>query len=391
MIENTVILYMLVCAICANVGAASLFLYTPVGAFTSNSRVALRFFFSFFPMNVIALVCLASGQVINVNNGGVEILYYATSVMGALLVFSAIKWRRGVQFHFFTSPLLMLNISFWIIMLIVQQNWLGITLVMPALVSDFLGKINLIIICGLSLHALKDRELKNAGERLLSMTLVLSIVLSVAVFGIYVLTMDEILRYANIATSNILITVLMVGAVYCAFFFDRINAHRTEAETDYLSGILNRRAFMHYMNEKKQGVGGSGESGVIVMADIDKFKFINDEYGHDVGDLVIKEMASLFQKSLRENDLCARMGGEEFALFISNANKDSAFAVIDRIRENVSHAKVSVGGVSIGFTASFGYTELSKTKPLTVALREADHAMYKSKQSGRNRVSAYQD
>jgi len=387
--ENILMLYMLICAISASVGAASLFLYTPVGAFTPHSRISLRIFFAFFPVNVIALMCLSFGQIFKFNVGLIEALYYAVSVIGYLLIFTAIKWRRGVEFNALKSPFCLANILFWVVIFVTQQKWFDSVAVIPLLAIDTMGKANIILICGLSLYALKDRVLKNAGERLLSMTLVLSMSLSVTVFGVYLFTMDEILRYANLTTSNILITVLTVGGVYCAFFFDRINAHRTEAETDFLSGMLNRRAFMRIMSAQNEDDAINVSYGVIVMADIDNFKVINDKYGHDIGDIVIKRVASIFHELLRHNDLCARMGGEEFSLFISDIDAKKAHIAIDRIRKNIEASVVEVAGFSIKFTASFGYAEINKDTSLTDALREADHAMYASKQSGRNRVCAY--
>lgn len=152
-----------------------------------------------------------------------------------------------------------------------------------------------------------------------------------------------------------------------------------EASTDPLTKAMNRRSFMQrvdaLVSEPKQG---------LIMFDIDHFKSINDTYGHDVGDAVLREISQLMRDNIRETDLLARWGGEEFMVLSPGADMERTKALAERLREAV--ASFDFTGVPRQVTSSFGVVVRSSGEDTETYLKRADTALYEAKESGRNRV-----
>lgn len=160
------------------------------------------------------------------------------------------------------------------------------------------------------------------------------------------------------------------------------------AMRDYLTNLYNRRAFFQLAEERCKRAKCKGENLVLVMTDIDKFKSINDNYGHDVGDLVLKNFAEILKTSVREKDLVARFGGEEFIILLSDINIEDAYNRIEQLRKKVSETEVAVLDKKIKYTASFGISKVvcCGSKFFEEAIKTADTALYRAKENGRNRV-----
>lgn len=159
------------------------------------------------------------------------------------------------------------------------------------------------------------------------------------------------------------------------------------ASTDSLTGLLNRRHFF----EKSKGISTLCQRNripmSIIMCDIDKFKLVNDTYGHNIGDKVIKTFSKTLTNSVREEDILARWGGEEFVVLLPNTNAHQAMALAERVRQRVENLSLTAGDARLTFTASFGVAQLTKERPdIEEAIRQADIALYNAKNSGRNRV-----
>jgi diguanylate cyclase (GGDEF)-like protein len=125
----------------------------------------------------------------------------------------------------------------------------------------------------------------------------------------------------------------------------------------------------------------------ILMLDLDYFKMVNDTYGHDAGDLVLKALAKTMQASVRAADLVIRYGGEEFLIIMQDAAGDGADAVAEKIRAAVEGMKVQLPGAVLQKTISIGIAEFPlDSDTFWQAVKYADVAMYNAKESGRNRV-----
>jgi diguanylate cyclase (GGDEF)-like protein len=163
--------------------------------------------------------------------------------------------------------------------------------------------------------------------------------------------------------------------------------HRTAAMIDPLTGIANRRSFLHDATELiKRRVASSYATAVLLM-DLDHFKSINDRFGHAVGDRVLQIFAESVRESLRPSDLLGRLGGEEFAAVLDSVSRDEAVAMAERIHHDFVEASAYVDGHAVGATVSIGMVLDREAKyGLPELLAQADQALYYAKGRGRDRV-----
>jgi diguanylate cyclase (GGDEF)-like protein len=126
----------------------------------------------------------------------------------------------------------------------------------------------------------------------------------------------------------------------------------------------------------------------LIFCDLDNFKGVNDDYGHVVGDKVLKYISSLIVNSLRSSDLVCRWGGEEFVIMLVGANVKDAYKIAESLRTSLFKAKILISkGKFLRMTASFGVSEIDGANDLEDLVLEADEAMYKAKKAGKNRVA----
>lgn len=152
---------------------------------------------------------------------------------------------------------------------------------------------------------------------------------------------------------------------------------------DGLSHLLNRRAWYEESNK----VYSLDKGLSFIMLDIDHFKKVNDTYGHECGDKVIKRVASIILEQTRENDIVGRLGGEEFGVVLPNTNIDEAINVAERIRKNIESAIIEYHGISLQVTASLGTIQNNKSvSDFDSLVSLGDRNLYIAKDSGRNRV-----
>lgn len=158
--------------------------------------------------------------------------------------------------------------------------------------------------------------------------------------------------------------------------------------TDHLTGVSNRRHFMPLLQQEIIRGNRYKHPVCLLMLDIDHFKDVNDTHGHLTGDLVIREIANICSQSARQIDVVARIGGEEFAILLIEANLSGALVVAERIRDAVEKNVVrSVAGVDISVTVSLGVAQQQMGNESEERLIElADKALYQAKELGRNRV-----
>ena len=166
---------------------------------------------------------------------------------------------------------------------------------------------------------------------------------------------------------------------------------RRLASTDGLTGLSTRRAFREEAERFVALARRHRTALSLVTFDIDHFKTINDTYGHGIGDQVLQAVAETAEKTPRESDLLARLGGEEFALLVPGATLQSSQAIAETVRKNILRLAVPVPGATIQVAASFGVAELDPVHDdLDSLMARADEALYQAKRSGRNRVVAAQ-
>ena len=160
------------------------------------------------------------------------------------------------------------------------------------------------------------------------------------------------------------------------------------SKIDALTNLLNRRAFEERMDEEFSVTKRHGMAACLAILDIDHFKSINDNYGHDAGDEVLRQVAALLKEKVRTGDLVGRWGGEEFVVYVRQSDLEGAKTLLDRLRVKIAETDIPLpGGGSINVTFSGGIVSLSDTSDWRVALTRADEGLYQSKQGGRNQVT----
>ena len=160
------------------------------------------------------------------------------------------------------------------------------------------------------------------------------------------------------------------------------------ASIDPLTGVSNRRAFMETAEELVRAHASDKRPLSLILFDLDRFKSVNDSFGHAAGDTVLKRFADVTRSSLRASDLVGRPGGEEFAVLLPGSNKAAALVVAERIRIAVAEACRTVDDRAISATVSAGVTTALPTSTLDSLMAAADEALYRAKAEGRNRVEA---
>ncbi len=158
------------------------------------------------------------------------------------------------------------------------------------------------------------------------------------------------------------------------------------ADTDPLTGLLNRRSFLAMADVALDSAHATGQLGIL-MADIDHFKQVNDTYGHAAGDAVLKHVADTFVRTLRAHDHLARFGGEEFVALLQDTDAVGMRALADRVREAVAATKVVFEDQAIAVTISIGAALAhDQDRDMHKVIERADLALYEAKNSGRNRI-----
>lgn len=181
---------------------------------------------------------------------------------------------------------------------------------------------------------------------------------------------------------------LLLIALWLAVQKSRVRAETNReldrlANTDVLTGLHNRRFFIDYMRHR---VLEDQAQGALVLIDLDRFKHVNDEHGHDHGDAVLKSVAERIQSMMRAEDVLARWGGEEFLAFLPGCDDDAAERAAERIRDAIHQPPIEYDGVSHTMTATLGIARLKPGQTLDETFRSADEALLAGKQDGRNRV-----
>jgi len=170
-----------------------------------------------------------------------------------------------------------------------------------------------------------------------------------------------------------------------------VEAIELAASLDGLTGLNNRRHFMALAGIEWSRFKRYGRSLAMLMIDIDLFKSVNDTYGHDVGDRVIKMLADLLNNNKRLSDIAGRLGGEEFALILPEATIGSAATVADRLRRIVVDSAITAEKQRVSITISIGVSGCENgARTLDELIKQADVALYQAKRSGRNCIRRFQ-
>jgi diguanylate cyclase (GGDEF)-like protein len=206
--------------------------------------------------------------------------------------------------------------------------------------------------------------------------------------------------YTPNAITTMVLSLLLTSAICFAYtsrslsFFRRLTEAndllRVQAARDPLTGVMNARAYYAVTERLIRLSLRTREPFSVLFVDLDHFKSINDRYGHEAGDTVLKEVAACIARNARDCDAFGRIGGEEFSLFLPNTDLAGAEVVAEKLRTSIEALELSVGEARLKVTASIG---VARNQPEHQSIAEiqrlADQAMYLAKKQGRNRVTCF--
>ncbi|TGN38762.1 GGDEF domain-containing protein [Marinobacter confluentis] len=194
--------------------------------------------------------------------------------------------------------------------------------------------------------------------------------------------------FATLAFESIFCFVLEASRLNARKeLMDMALAHKFAASTDELTGLSNRRDMHHRLNEELSRYQRSGHHFSVALIDLDLFKQINDRHGHDAGDQVLRDFAALMQSVIRQTDVAARWGGEEFLILLPDTSLLQALTLAERLRQRVSRHEFSFAGQAMPVTISAGVCSIAKTGSINELLKQADLHLYSAKESGRDRIA----
>ncbi len=224
----------------------------------------------------------------------------------------------------------------------------------------------------------------------------LQVISIIGTFIIYLIDITNYVPIKNIAIdlgyhkpfivfANLLVTVItMVYVSYLYITEQEQNRAILEYNTnhDQLTGLYNRRYFYSAIETIKR----STKEFSLAMVDLDNFKKINDTYGHEVGDAVLKDLSEILMNSMSENDIAVRWGGEEFILFMPGTDMNSAEKMLEKMLESIREHQVNFAGKSINFTATIGLASGNDLQKYEQVINTADQMLYYGKNNGKNRI-----
>jgi diguanylate cyclase (GGDEF)-like protein len=167
---------------------------------------------------------------------------------------------------------------------------------------------------------------------------------------------------------------------------------RNQSIRDPLTGLYNRRYLEESLNRETHRANRTGRTVSLVMLDLDHFKHFNDTFGHQVGDILLKEVAGVIKGRVRAGDLACRYGGEEFSLIVAEVDTEGTHKCVESIRESIKHLSLHHRGQTLGtITVSAGIaTYPAHAENSEDLIRAADDALYQAKKAGRDRIVIYQ-
>ena len=342
-----------------------------------SGLAALLMVFCLVVMNSVAAAGLASTSEVRV--------WTACSVLGLIAVYAAIRsgWSRRFKDPALTLAQILYAITCCAAAFVIAGPARGVTLPILAIILMF------------GIFGLTTRQMLGV------------LVYSLVAFGVasgVVAARDEPDYPPVVAAAYVgMVVVVLLSSTFLTTRVQSTREHlrRQKAELaqaleqirqlathDDLTGLLNRRAMLDRMQLEQRRSLRSGSPLLIAQLDIDHFKVVNDTHGHAAGDLVLQSFADTVRRNVRDTDVLARWGGEEFVLLLCDTPAADAVALMERLRQAVQAMQVPVaqGGQPITVTVSIGLARHAPADPLAGTLERADRALYAAKAGGRNRV-----
>ncbi|MDD2371651.1 MAG: diguanylate cyclase [Firmicutes bacterium] len=238
--------------------------------------------------------------------------------------------------------------------------------------------------------------------------IVIVIYVAFIIFGAYVFSRYLIIDVLSVGFL-IIVTILIIRDMFYSIkmgkLFEKIKVVNkdleivnekleVESKTDYMTGLNNRRQIMNIYSKLKKHILKESSILSVIMIDVDNFKNINDQYGHESGDKVLKKVSELLRENIRGNDHVGRFGGEEFMILMPDCDKEKAYGLAERIRLKIESTPINIDNsdLNVNVTISAGISCLGASSNINSdTINEADKALYIAKGNGRNQVIKFNE
>lgn len=348
-----------------------------------DRRDAVRLFLFSFLFQLMAFIGFALSPLIS--------KFLSLIIQLSCIAISLHLFLYGLKrYEHLTQPKLLRSKFFWSLLAYLQ---IGALFAFYLVIDNHLARLAVIATAQIIVYVLCISQLKNNVSRSHGN----AVVLRTLILMMSALPILNLLSYILLPDSYYGLLVLTIYSLhlfiqFCTIIFmflsDMIDENYKLAILDPLTGLFNRRHFYDKAQKFRNLNVGSNQVGLI-LCDVDNFKSINDIYGHSAGDTVIQEFGSVLTQSTRDGDIVARIGGEEFAIYVNNASLETCKELAERIRNNIKSTAIICEGNTISITASFGIAIVTRDA-YEHGLKEADKAMYKAKELGKDRVCVAQ-
>ncbi len=363
--------------------AASLFLYLPNPS-KRHEIICLRYFCGYFWVSSLSYVAFILS--------GAEILplIFATFLNNGLAITAPYFLYFGLNWHYKTSTHLHQNrlILFHILGASTLISLIAAVVDNSLILVELVFFPNLFIAFFAAYKVLLNNisQYPNPGEKLFKRTFQFSFFAMAIMLSIIVITENFFIYTGGIMIMQGIMTVGFLSAVYFSYLYRVINKLRKLSITDPLTKLFNRRYFLAQANTVIRSAGRDKQPMCLIMCDLDYFKKINDQYGHEAGDSALIAFADILKTTLREQDTVARIGGEEFIILLPNTNLDLVAKISERLRANTEALSIKTSTDTIKITASFGICLIDPARSVESNIRLVDETLYTAKSKGRNRV-----
>ena len=341
---------------------------------TSANRLSVKFFGAFFALNIFAWLLLWSIETgMSELSLNANIILYILTHLAILLALNALCPHQRIA-----RAGIIISILFLVALLPLSRYFNSYDIV--ALYSIPIDLMGLYILN--TMRRLNTYEDNDLGLVLIAVAIIVECIASLLQLMVGWYFQEQALAY-KIPIISGTIDFFLVGIGFITSVLTQDNRVISNiAQRDPLTELLNRRGLQSSVAIKLS----QSKTVAIVLMDIDYFKVINDDYGHDAGDSVLQNFAKLIAESIRKHDLLARVGGEEFLLILPDVEQDTAVKIAENLRAKVEQFCFTYNDTKIPVTISLGVTVTKDKFEFDKHTKQADMALYEAKNTGRNRV-----
>ena len=340
----------------------------------------------------ISHLLLSLGTVLQSTQGLVS--PYFSIALANVLIASGFYWAwMGVRIFQHRDRFVFLSYLLLVTGLVIAHVVLGLEreglIARTILMSSIVAVLSLLV----AMELLKDKKnLSFSGRFAATVFGMMGVMFALRLFGAgFLPEVGNLISGGEHTAFTYLVAIvfnILIAFSYVLMLSERLNTQlQNMADTDVLTGLLSRRAFIDRMKRILSRAQQNNTALSFLVLDIDNFKNINDTYGHFTGDELLKKYADVMKGCFRSEDIIGRLGGEEFAIAISNIDNAIAVKVAERLRSEIESVFILCNNKPVSTTISIGIADLHKdVNGYETLFREADAALYRAKNTGRNRI-----